>query len=202
MHPYGLAYTVPHRGYLEKDRKVPRRMATSGRWAILIIVVLALAAATFSWTYRRYSVRRSMAFWGPAASEAIARAQHVELLRLAPLGAESRAGQSESVAVPGGRRRVAARRDISHAPGLSHLRNALLRDASYAWQEAPRKEPIVWDYAVRFRGPGRMVDILFDLASKRAGRAASQQFVSIQPIGDGVKVFFEEQFARRRMPTE
>ncbi len=172
-------------------------MATSGRRAILIIVLLALAAATFSWTYRRRSVQRAMQFWGPEAAEAIARSRHVELLRLAALGPGSRAGDRETIAVPGGRRRVAARRDISHARGLSHLRHALLADASYAWNAPSRTDPPAWNYALRFRTPRGSLDILIDLTARRAGRATSRQSVSIRPIGDGVEVFFEEQLARR-----
>lgn len=176
-------------------------MDTSGRWAILTMIVVAAAAAIFSWTYRRRSVERAMQFWGPEAAEAIARSRRVELMRLDAPDGGSPADDQEAIAVPGGWCRVVARRDISRARGLSHLRHALLADASYAWHAPPPADRIVWNYALHFGTDRGGVDVLVDLAARRVGRTTTGRSVSIRPMGDGVEVFFEEQFAGRPSPA-
>src|SRR3989304_2712639 len=70
-----------------------------------------------SWWFRYSATHRAAQFWGPQAAELIRDAPHVTL-RSAAAAADGQ--DAADAAVP---------RDVSHAKGLTHLRNALLEDA-------------------------------------------------------------------------
>jgi hypothetical protein len=98
-----------------------RENEKSGKRLILGVVAACLVAAAASWWFRYSATHRAAEFWGPQAVALIRDAPHVTLRSDAP----SADGEGTAEAdVP---------RDISQAKGLTHLRNALLEDASYDW---------------------------------------------------------------------
>jgi hypothetical protein len=129
-------------------------MHNSGKLLIITMFLAALLAAAASWWFRYEATHRSAKFWGPEAARLIRDAPLVELLHLrstAPprmilRSADPRQDQSPlaSSAPDGSSPRdelqlgqvtwiIEARRDIFNAPGLTHLRNALLEDRSFGW---------------------------------------------------------------------
>jgi hypothetical protein len=116
-------------------------------------VLLGLAAAVAAILFQREQTRRCLEFYGPEHARRIAAAPVVELLFLEP------AARPAAVA-------ARARRDISSAAGLVHLRRGLVEDANFAWSdngagsrlaaaEASDRLPLdAWDIAIEFSEPG------------------------------------------------
>ena len=114
-------------------------MHNSGKLVILGILTVALIMAGASWWYRYAATHKAVQFWGPDSAELIRDAPRVLLLQNPPadisdLAQEDpiRAGFDESAT------------DVSHAPGLLHLRNALLEDRSFDWPKSsdPVTQPV------------------------------------------------------------
>src|SRR5882724_5292436 len=114
-------------------------MHNSGKLLIITMFVAALAAAAASWWFRYEATHQSAQFWGPEAARLIRDAPTVELLTLQLADKTQSAPSSPdtsalSVSTFGHKIwTIAAKRNISTAPGLSHLRNALLEDRSFNW---------------------------------------------------------------------
>lgn len=115
----------------------------SGRRVVAALVLLGLCLAGFAFWFQWRQTRRCLDFLGADVARAISRAERVELWRLGP-GDHPR------------RLKAGARQDVSRAPGLVHLRHALVEDASYAWMSTPKdgtagsQPPPEWEIAIAF----------------------------------------------------
>jgi hypothetical protein len=139
-------------------------MHNSGKLLIVTMFVAALAAAATSWWFRYEATHQSAQFWGAEDARLIRDAPNVELLQLRctaaapmilrttdpPQDQVPQAANTPDPSLPHERLRlgqatwiIEARRDISTAPGLTHLRNALLEDRSFEWgpYESDLNEP-------------------------------------------------------------
>ena len=140
-----------------------------------------------SWWFRYSATHRAAQFWGPQAAELIRDAPHVTL-RSAAAAAD---GQDAADAdVP---------RDVSNAKGLTHLRNALLEDASYDWSTAGRADTN-WENSLVFEesegAEPRVVILLspdFHWAANGSAADPAGHAVSTSPIAEGLQTFFAEQ---------
>lgn len=155
-------------------------MQVSGKLVIGGIVALALVAAGTSWWFRYAATHRAAEFFGPAGARLIRDAPVVEFFAsepAAPLDATSFAEQMMHGL--GGR-------DISKMPGITHLRNALLEDRSYAWPARATSATADWRWGLRFRRSpnGEAVSILFTSDWKTMTNALSA--ISCEPIADGL----------------
>ncbi len=106
------------------------------------LIVIALGAAAFAVWFQWRQTRRCLAFYGPDVARAIQQAPRVELWRLA-------------VAPPPRGIVAASRVDVSHAPGIVHLRHGLVEDANFTWEPhgSARVDAAAWDGAIAFFGP-------------------------------------------------
>ncbi len=109
-----------------------------GKWVILLIGGLGLVAALFAVWVRQQQGRRALQYWAVADSVVLRDAGQVEWLELERLTAPSQpsppaAAAGSTVVVQGVAYRVVQSRDVSQAPGLTHIRAALLADSSFAW---------------------------------------------------------------------
>jgi hypothetical protein len=138
----------------------PRVSNVSGKIVILAIVAVALAAAGTSWWFRYNATRKTAEFWGAEVTRLIRDAPHVELLRLAPSASENEPG--EVLDFRGEKYKLVARIDASAAPGMTHLRNALLEDRSFdAYNIVFEWSPHHWRWALVFRNRRESATILF-----------------------------------------
>lgn len=139
----------------------------SGTALMLAILLLAAGAAGYAWWHQWSRGDQALAFWGGAHAWRIRKAPRVELHRL-PAGSQD--GNAESGRRPGGNAASASARErpagehssvaflpgagetweISRAPGISHVRQALIADASFDWQRPPDSVPPIWTHALRF----------------------------------------------------
>jgi len=193
--------------------------AVSGKFVLLAMVGLGLAAALGTWRFYAAEQRRPLELWGPEAAELIVRAEKVEVLQLealprerAPVEADARSSASahdekvarddvspnrvsrdEIIPLAGRLLVVRGRRDVSTARGLGHLRVSLVNEASFDWSpEAADVPPPHWDYALRFSRDDATATIVFASREGLAALAETGAQASIGPIRDGVAVLLAE----------
>jgi len=111
-----------------------------GGLIVMTLLLLAIGLGVFAVWFQRDQTRRCLAFYGPEAARRIQSAPRVELWQLE--------NGDDGL-------RAVARRDVSQAPGLVHLRRGLIEDFNYAWQQPQDggSEPLpgqAWDRALVF----------------------------------------------------
>ena len=155
-------------------------MSNNGKLVVLGIFFVALGAAAFGMLFRYQATRRTLQFWGSENVAMVADAPVVEAVRFGPEGQEQA---------------VAEQVDISGARGLVHLRQALLEDRSFDWDEPAARDEPVWSYGLRFRDGTSSVMLVFSSDFRRAQQAGSPASVSTAPIAAGLATVFAEYFA-------
>jgi hypothetical protein len=162
----------------QPESQQPRDRAISGKLVILSILAVALVAAGTSWVFRYYTTHQAADFWGPTGSRLIRDAPRVSLSRIY-LGS------------------APTTRDISKAPGITHLRNALLEDRSFGWRQTFDAAPKHFSWQLSFSDPagGQQLTILFTSNCNGAmlsGTGRTQRTVSTEPISKGLCEVFTE----------
>jgi hypothetical protein len=159
----------------------------SGKHVIIAIVALALLAAAASWWVRYEATHRAAEFWGPTAARRIRDAPFVELYYI---------NDDPNV--------LATIREISKAPGLTHLRHALLEDRSYVWPAQPAAGQPRWRWAIGFKeADGKsMTLVAFTSDWKRLTnlRSGNNQFVSSAPIAESMATMFPDLMPQKSEP--
>lgn len=120
----------------------------SGKYVIIAIFGLALAATGYAVWYRYQQSNRAVALWGPEHAGRMRNAPTVEVWRI-DTAAETIPG--ETVLAPGGAQAtVTSKRVLENIPDLTYIRRAFLTDAFFLWEETPDCEP-EWAYRLQFR---------------------------------------------------
>lgn len=175
---------------------------SSGKWVIGGILGLGLAAACLAVFVRHQQGRRVLELWGAADAILIRDAPHVELWRLEPVPTPvaEPPGGGEAALVRFGPRtwRLAERRDVTAAPGLLHVRAALLADDSFVWQEAATSTEVAPSWALVFRGAGRDLMLALDLESQQLGTADQRPPLCFAPIAAFLRRWLEQQATSQR----
>lgn len=173
-------------------------MHNSGKLLIITMFLAALAAAATSWWFRYEATHQSAKFWGPEAARLIRDASTVELLTLQQADKTRSADSSTDISAPSaityGHKiwTITTIRNVSTAPGLTHLRNALLEDRSFNWGETESTGSEDWTTALAFRGPDAADSLLilfgdgFEQALKHGPGRESFRMLSTQPIAAGL----------------
>jgi hypothetical protein len=178
-------------------------MRNSGKLLILAMFLVAFVAAGASWWFRYSATHRAAQFWGPEAARLIRDAPRVELLTLRPASEQDFRVDGQLPTAPSGPTDevrfgsvawpVDARRDISAAPGLTHLRNALLEDRSFTWGGTYLSDHNeLWTTAIIFRenGDNESLAIVFLADFQRAqvfGTGSDRpRMIGTQPIAAGL----------------
>jgi hypothetical protein len=182
-----LSYHVDRLLTLEFETKDPAAVYNSGKLLILAMLAAGVLAAASSWLFRFGATHEAAQYWGPEAVRLIRDAPNVELVELDPA--------AESF-------QVAARRNISAAPGMTHLRHALLEDRSFHSFDVPLVTPPAWHWAIEFRDGDDSAALLFseDCAATTLDGAATRPVASAAPIAAGLREVFAE-FAAPARPA-
>lgn len=174
------------------DRSSTRR-SDAGKLVSVAILTVALAAAAFAWWYQYQHGRRALEYWGAEGAVLIRRAPQVELWRLAPSPTQPTGENAAGERILG--RILLDQRDITHARGLVHARQALISDASYRWNAAPAPPEPDWDYALRFHDGSRRATVVLDLDEGYARAPAQSTPLQLGPtITQGLRRFLADQF--------
>ena len=151
----------------------PSEASVSGKWVIIGILTVALAAAGGSWWFRYNATHRAAQFWGPDTTVLIRDATIVKLYY-----------------VNDDLNTLSLVRDISKAPGLTHLRNALLEDRSFIWPAQPITQPPRWRWALEFNDPGQPEQFVLALTDdfKQVVHKSNNDIVlNCEPIAAGLR---------------
>ncbi|MEX2121920.1 MAG: hypothetical protein WD847_20235 [Pirellulales bacterium] len=174
----------------------PRIHFIEGRHAIIAVLLLGVAGAIGSWFYYARLQRPALELWGSHNAELMLRAPSAEALLLAPRNGKASAGSSDQVIISGQTYRVARRADVSQAPGFSHIRNSLLDERSFGWSDVAGDCQPGWRHALRFRRGNETATLAFALNCSRARLIETGAEVSIRPIAEALRHFFDEQFVQ------
>jgi hypothetical protein len=181
-------------------------MPDRGKLVVLSFFLLAAVLAGGAMWYHFAKTRWAMAFWGNDAARLIVRAPEVEVWRLtsAPrLDSDAAASPTaaplgQSLDIGGETLFVSGRRPLVAAPGLIHMRMALVEDANFDTL-APQPTEQNWDYAFRFYSSEQELIVAIDsqhgyVRTVGGKTDNTQPIATITPIATGLKRFLEEQF--------
>lgn len=135
---------------------------SSGRWLVVGLLALGVTAGITAIAFQLRQTGRCLAFYGPEVARSVSEAPVVEMWRLGPT---DEAGVLHAT----------ARYDVSHAPGLVHLRRGLVEDANFSWPQDASAAALSpagdWDVALVFSDPprgGAAAVLVFDLPADGA----------------------------------
>ncbi len=156
---------------------------------ILGMFAMAVLAAAAAWWAQYAKGRQALAFWGADAAWLIRQADDIELWVFEPplSVADGPLAIDESA--------ITLRRDLSHARGIAHARQALIVDASYVWPAKSKTSgDAKWEYALAFSQAGRRAIVLFDLKQRGRAKLASggEEIKLGEILKNGLQLFFDE----------
>ncbi len=169
-----------------------------GKWVILGVVGLSLAASMASWVYYARLQERPLALWGVRPAEMMLRAPMARAFRL--VGADTAReppaidGRGREFTIAGQRYLAVAERDISQAKGFSHIRNSLIHDRSFVWDEEPCEISPQWAYVIQFVEGNEQAAVALAFNCPRTALTNNDRMVSIRPVAAEIEDFLHEQF--------
>jgi|GEM_PF-3265116 len=201
-----------------------------GTITILLILAVAVLAATASVFYHYANQRYAQEFWGVQTAALIDKAPTVEVMRLGEADpsravtddepsenengntAEAPAEKQEQPAdeAPAAKALefnetawlVLETRNAAPAKGISNLRRALVLDTTYNWSDLPPESDPVWQYALGVTDGRDWASVLFDFDSRRVGLAGGRKVAILhEEAAREFKGFFDEQFAAAEEAT-
>ncbi|MEX2026016.1 MAG: hypothetical protein WEH44_01925 [Pirellulaceae bacterium] len=166
----------------------------SGKLLIVAMVGAGVLAAGASWWFRFSATHRAAQFWGNEAASLIRDASNAEVLSLQLADDAAAEGHIE---VAGAAWQITDSQDVSRAPGLTHLRHALLEDRSFRWPAQDVPVGATWSHGLRFRsGPNPPLTILFasdyTLMTRLPAGDGAAQAVICAPIAAGLEEVFRD----------
>lgn len=203
-----------------------------GTITILLILAVAVLAATASVFYHYANQRYAQDFWGVQTAALIDKAPTVEVMRLGEADPSlavveetpSENDTEKSTEPPAEKQEepadeapatkalefnetpwlVLETRDARPAKGISNLRRALVLDTTYNWSDVPPESEPVWQYALGVNDGHDWASVLFDFDSRRVGLAGGRKVAILhEEAAREFKGFFEEQFAaEKEVPTQ
>jgi hypothetical protein len=196
----------------KKARKVMKEVGPpeprgflEGKYVVVFLALMGLAAGLVSWGYYVQLQRRPMEFWETDGAKLLMKAPDVAALRLVP--ADKVPAGTEAIAIfsfGGQRWAEIERRDISQVGGLGIMRQTLLNDNSYGWSDKLDECQPVWQYALTFSDPQTQEStmLLLSLDCPRAMRYEKQEMVSIRPAAEALRKFLVGLFEERERKEE
>lgn len=188
----------------EIETPEPRRFL-EGRYVVVFLALLGVAAGLVSWGYYAQLQRRPMEFWGPDGAKLLMRALDVSAQKLVPLKELPEGTKAINIYSFGGQRWAAVEvRDISHAGGIGIMRQTLMNSNSYAWSESADECQPQWQYALQFFEPETQQStmLFLSLDCPRAMLFEKQESVSIRPSAKALRTFLEDQFKNEEKPEK
>jgi hypothetical protein len=169
-----------------------------GKWVILGVVGLSVLAASASWFYYARLQERPLALWGVRSAEMMLRAPMAKAFRIVPMAErppiKDTAQPALEFSVAGERYVAVAEHEISQAHGFSHIRNSLIHDRSFVWDEAPCESAPRWEYVIQFVDGDERTAVVLAFNCPRAAPADTDRIVSIRPVAAEIEDFLQEQF--------
>lgn len=179
-------------------------MPQSGKLLVIGFFLVGFILAGGAILYHFNKTRWAMGFWGTENARLIVRAPEVDLFRVSEQPDSSKSPTSEPETsgpvwqLDGETLQVVEQRPITDAPGLIHMRMALVEDANFDITAEPPADR-TWDYVFRFKDAQNSLLIVVD--SNRGlvrqlipGSGEATPIANISPIADGMSNFLKVQF--------
>ena len=173
-----------------------------GKLVVVAALVLGVAAGSLAWWYRFAQTRQALAYWGGAEAQLILAAPQVEWHALtweAPRISASNPGPGGAVPealVPpspaGFELNQAERLELSLAPGVGNMRQALVTDRNLQFGTNPATPP-QWSHALRFADEQGETWVQIDLAAGWLQSPHRDFPVRLVPkVAQGLAVYVQE----------
>jgi hypothetical protein len=171
----------------------------SGKYAIVFIMGVGIASAVGSQWYYYHLQHRPLALWGVAEANLMLNAPLIDALLLAPAdkvppGKLAPGEDRERITVGKEHLLVLKRKDVSTAPGVTHVRACLASDESFDWNAATGDCQPQWTYGLEFNNGDALVMLLFAPNCQRAKLVDTGASASMRPVMPGIVRFMKEQF--------
>ncbi len=147
-------------------------MQVRGKYVILLIGTLAIAAASFTVWFNVRQSARMIATWSRPTAELILNSPQAEILELVKFGNSldplSDPTTEEKVVRAGANSfYVVSRKDVVRARGFLNLRRALIEDRAFQWDETQKAQPPENDtqFGLEFRDGEKHATLVIDLNS-------------------------------------
>ncbi len=168
-----------------------------GKYAILAVLFLGLIGAVGGWWYRGQLQRKAITLLGADNATLIQEAPSVVLWELEPADTNRPSGEERTLAVANREFIVTNRVQTGRAAGLIHLRQSLINDRSYHWEQSAAGCEPEWEYALRFEDEAkRAVTVLLDFSCFQLLVLENQRMVSMKPMAAGLEKFIAAQLAK------
>jgi len=173
--------------------------AVSGKYTILFIIGVGVASAIGSQWYYHHLQQRPLALWGLGEANLMLNAPLTNALLLVPVdkvppGTLPAGEVRERIMVGKERWIVLKRKDVTNAPGFSHVRACLVDDESFDWNTKGGDCQPQWIYGLEFNDVEAMVMVLFAPNCERATLVDTGASASMRPVMPGIVRFMKEQF--------
>jgi hypothetical protein len=186
-----------------------------GKVAILAIAFLGVAASVGSCVYYARLQQRPLALWGPESARLMLQAPKALAYRLETETDPEKTPPTDAIKIGDQRFRLVDQRDVSRAPGFSHIRQSFVHDASFDWDAKLDDCQPSWTHALRFVDGDASATVVLAFDCQRAALAiidpAAQDksavadlkahSASIKPVVAPIQEFFA-QFEPKAPPAK
>lgn len=173
-------------------------MANS-RCVVVGIVLLGVIAGAVAWWFRYQQTHRCLLFWGAEQSQIIRAPDKVEYWELRRVEGNADLPEEMMIAVSDVSYTIRRRVDVSHVAGVLHVRDALLTDETFRWEEKQAGEtapPDTFD-ALVFYGDNQRIVVLFDPSTWRMWAPPRRDVLDASPKAALWKRWFAERKQER-----
>jgi hypothetical protein len=152
-----------------------------GKYVIALMLAIGVGAAGLSLWHHRNVSRHALQYWGQDAARQILRATQITAIQF------ENSGDPDLTVVD--------ERDASQSRGLINIRQALVQDAAYDWDDLQPAAKTAWEYGLRFEGSEPSATVLFSFAEQRLCKQGQTTAVALDDAAARVlKDFMTEQF--------
>lgn len=142
-------------------------MKHGGKYAILVILLVAAALGSFGWVFQLFQGRRAREAWGTANSMAIRYGDGAELFRLtSEAPAESKEHDIHKLELGPDTVYASKGANVMSARDLVYYRQALVDDHAFAWDAPPPDSASDWSYALELKDDKTTCTLAFDFSRR------------------------------------
>jgi hypothetical protein len=168
----------------------------SGKLLIVLLVAAGLAAGGLKIWKQHQHMDQVLKTLSPQVVRLIAEAPQAELLKLNPDSTAAERGAENTIEIAGEMYEIVGRKNVASAKGFADVRDRLVDDASYGWNDKFEHKGF-WKYVLVFAEGKEQARIAFSIPRERVAYVkvlADGSTISARPIADGLETFFAAQF--------
>lgn len=166
-----------------------------GRYVILALFGLGLAASLGSCGYYYWLQRRPLDLWGISAATLMMRANEVQALRLEPAPEKS---IGKTLTINSSHFQCMEEANLVESRGFIHIRQLLVNREAFEWTNPAKDCQPDWPYAMRFSEGAHSATLAFDERCSRMVLIETGATARLKPaVAEEFGKFFREQFSAK-----